>query len=90
MEDEYIRTKEEARAIVKKLREESGEYKVINGIKCFIDREEYWMEAMPFHCDTPQEDGSVCKVVIGDLGDLFCYHDICCGMCFPTDDRFHE
>ena len=87
---EIIRTKEEARAIVKKLREESGEYKEINGVKHYIDREEYWMEAMPFYCDTLLEDGSVCKVVIGCINDLFCYHDICCGMCFPTDDEYHN
>ena len=85
--DEHIRTKEEARAIAKKLSEESGEYKEINGVKHYIDREEYWMKAMPFYCDTLQEDGSVCKVVIGCIDDLFCYHDICCGMCFPTDDE---
>ena len=79
--NEIIRTKEEARAITKKLREESGED---------LDSEVYWMEAMPFYCDTPKEDGSVCKVVIGCIDDLFCYHDICCGMCFPTDDEYHD
>lgn len=79
--NEIIRTKEEARAIAKKLREESGSE---------LDSEVYWMEAMPFYCDTLLEDGSVCKEIIGDLSDLFCYHDICCGMCFPTDDEYHD
>jgi hypothetical protein len=83
MDDEYIKTKEEARAIAKKLSEKSGEYREVNGKKVFLDSENYCMEAMPFYCDTPKENGSVCKNVIGCIDDLFLYHDICCGFCFP-------
>ena len=73
--NEIIRTKGRVVCHHQEGREESGED---------LDSEVYWMEAMPFYCDTPKEDGSVCKVVIGCIDDLFSTMTFVLGDVFPN------